>query len=96
MKNNPLTTILLAALAISAIWSAILCVQLIRNSGEMRAMQGQLMFINNRQTADTAVLNEAVEYSKKNPAIDPILEALGIKTSAAAATPGPALKPANH
>jgi hypothetical protein len=90
MKNNPLTTVLLGTLAISAIWSAILCIQFVSNSRELRAMQVEAASINHQQMTAQAILNDAVEFSKKNPAIDPLLETLGVKK---ASTPAPALKP---
>jgi hypothetical protein len=98
MKNNPLTTILLGALAISAIWSAILCIQFIRNSRELRAMQADAARINNQQMTAQAILNDAVDYSKKNPAIEPLLETLGVKKPSTP-TPNPtapAVKPSTR
>jgi len=92
MKNNPLTTILIGALALSAVWSVILCLQYVSNTRELRTMQGQALNINNRQMTAQAILNEAIEYGKKNPAIEPLLESVGIKKSAAA----PAAKPATR
>jgi hypothetical protein len=87
MKSNPLTTILLAILAVSALWSAILCVQFIRNSRELGGMRGDLGNIANRQNIDQAVLNEAVAYSSNHPAINPVLEAIGYRKPVAAPAP---------
>ena len=98
MKNNPLTTILLAILAVSAVWSAILCLQYISNKRELGAMEGEVAVNSTRQNIDQAILNEAVMYSTNHPAILPVIEALGIKrpapAPAAPATPAPAVKPA--
>ncbi len=86
MKNSPLTTILLAALAISALASVVLCWEYISNARELRALQIQTANINNRQAAMNALATDVLEYSKKNPAVDPILEFVNLKQKSAAAT----------
>ena len=91
MKNSPITTVLLVALAILSVWSAISCVKFISRSRELRRLQNAVGVINARQAGINALVNDAVEYSKKNSAIDPILESIGAKAthtnSAAAAKP---------
>lgn len=96
MKRNPLTTILLVALSVSAIWSMVLCIQSISNARELGAMQGQAAVIGNHEAVDQAILNEALAYSTNHPAILPIIEALGIKRpgpTPPAPAPAPAAKP---
>jgi hypothetical protein len=80
MKNNPLTTILLAVLAISAVWSVVLCGLYVRNTRDIRTLQAQAQFINYRQAAVQSLAKAAVEYSKTHPDINPLLEAAGIVT----------------
>jgi hypothetical protein len=94
MKNTPLTTILLGALTLSALASVVLCWLYISNTRELRTLQSQASLINNNRTVITALANDTVEYSKKNPAVDPILESLGLKPakSAPAASSKPATK----
>ena len=87
MKNNPLTTILLVALAVSAVWSAILCFQFIRNTRELRMMQGDALRIGNQEGRAQAMLNDVIAYSTNHPAIDPVLESLGIKKAGPVAAP---------
>jgi len=79
MKTSPLTTFLLVVLALSAVLSVFFCYKYVSSTRELRLLQGQMNFINSRTTAITALANEALEYSKHNPAIDPLLEASGIK-----------------
>jgi hypothetical protein len=88
MTKSPLTTVLLAALLISALASVGFCCAYIFKAREVRAIQGQIAGIQNNRAFIAAVANDAIEYSKRNAAIDPILEAAGIKpkTSAAALT----------
>ena len=42
-------------------------------------LQPQVANIQNYQNIVNALANEALEYSKHNPAIDPILEPVGVK-----------------
>ena len=81
MKNSPLTTFLLAVLALSAVLSVVFCSLYVSSTRELRSLQGQLNVINNRAAAISSLASEALEYSKRNPAIDPILEAAGVKLS---------------
>ena len=79
MKNNPMTTVLLGVLTISALLSVGLCWRYISNVRELRLLQTQASMINNNRTTINALANDVVEYSKKNQAIDPILESVGLK-----------------
>jgi hypothetical protein len=94
MKNNPMTTVLLGVLTASALLSVGLCWRYISNTRDLRAFQVQAAMINNNRTMINALLNDAVEYSKRNSAIDPILESVGAKPgkSAPAATSKPTTK----
>lgn len=79
MKNSAFTTVLLVALAVLSIWSAISCVKFISRSRELRRLQAEVGAINQRQTGINLLVNDIIEYSKKDPAIDPILESIGAK-----------------
>jgi hypothetical protein len=94
MKNNGMTTILLGILTLSALASVVLCWLYISNTRELRTLQGQANIINNNRTVINALASDTMEYSKKNPAIDPILESVGLKPGKAApsATNKPATK----
>ena len=81
MKNSPLITILLGVLTVSALASVVLCWLYISNTRQLRSLQSQANMINNNRTVMTALANDTMEYSKKNPAIDPILESVGLKPS---------------
>ena len=87
MKNSPLTTLLLALLTASALLSVALCWLYIGRGRELRNLQGLVGRIqNNRQLAQNLAA-EGLEYSKKNPAIDPLLEAAGVKQKPGSTTP---------
>ena len=94
MKNSPLTTILLGVLTLSALASVVLCWLYISNTRELRTLQTNAAAINNKRAVINALANDTVEYSKTHPAIDPILESMGLKPgkSAPTATTKPATK----
>lgn len=46
---------------------------------KLQKLQPQVANIQNYQNIVNALANEALEYSKHNPAIDPILEPVGLK-----------------
>lgn len=93
MKNSPFNAIFVAAVVVSSLWSIWLCYTLISRTRDLRLLQAQANVVNYQQAFVANLAGEAVEYSKKNPAIDPLLESLGIKQrSNAAATNKPAGK----
>ena len=95
MKNNPLTTVLLGALTISALLSVGFCWRYIANTREMRSLQFNAAKINNERMVLKSLVDDTVEYSHTHPAIDPILESVGITKpgkSTPAATKTPATK----
>jgi type II secretory pathway component PulJ len=89
MKNSPLTSILLAILAISAVWSIISCAQYNNNTRQFRRLQNQVANIQLRQSAFQALVADTTEYGKTHPKIDPILESIGYKRNAAGASATP-------
>jgi hypothetical protein len=80
------------ALAFFTVWAAISCFKYNSRSRELRRLQMNVAQINGFQTQISALANEAMEYSKKNPSIDPILESIGMKPAKTNSTP--AAKPA--
>ncbi len=86
MKNEPLIGTLVGVLALCALASVVLCYLYVAKSRELRALQGQVMLVTNRRAAFNALIVDSIEYSKKNSAINPILEAIG----ATPAKPAPA------
>ena len=82
MKNSPLETFLLAVLAVSALFSVLFCSLYISNIREYRSLAGQVRAIEIRRNAVNALGFDAIEYSKSNPAIKPILDPFIRKTEA--------------
>jgi uncharacterized protein YcsI (UPF0317 family) len=89
-----MTTVLIGVLTVSALLSVGFCWRYVATTRELRSLQTQANLINNNRTMINALANDAVEYSKKNPAIDPVLESVNLKPgkSAPAATSRPATK----
>ncbi len=85
MNKSPLTKILLGILAILSIWSLILCYRVISKSRDFRNLNAQATAMSVRLNAFNSLAVECLDYSKKNPAIDPILESVGIKSKGGAA-----------
>jgi hypothetical protein len=92
MKNNSLTTVLLWLVAISAVASILFFWLFISNARQLRTLQAQVGAINANRPIITGLANDAVEYSKKNPAIEPLLESVGIKARNGSVTNKPAGK----
>ena len=86
MKNSPMTTILLTVLAFSAIFSVATCWLYIGKNRELRQLQTTVSGVEGNRRTAAALANEAMEYSKKNPAIDPLLEQAGLKPKPGAAS----------
>ena len=82
----------MGVLTISALTSVALCWSFIGNARELRGLQAQANQINNNRAMIQALANETLEYGKTHPAIDPILESVGLKPGKSA--PAAATKPA--
>jgi hypothetical protein len=76
MKNGPLTSILLVLLALSALLSLGMCFFYVKASREVRAMQGQVAMATRNRALVNELGNDAMAYSKHNPAIIPIIESI--------------------
>lgn len=90
MKSNSLSAILLGVLAISALASIVLTMMYSTSSREFRQLQGQVAMVQNNRMVANQLVNELLEYSKRNPAIDPVLEATGLKKGPGSVKAAPA------
>ena len=79
-----MTAILQGALAFSLLLSVIFFLQFFFKSRESRSLQGQIVQYQQTRMRVNQLVSESIEYSKRNPAIDPILASVGIKTASAA------------
>jgi hypothetical protein len=85
MKNSPLITFLLVAVCLLAVCVGGLEMAYERHLRALRKLQPQVANAQNMQNLVNALANDALEYSQHNPAIDPILQPVGVKPGKAAA-----------
>jgi hypothetical protein len=79
MNKSPMPKVLLLLLSFAAVLSVWWCWNYRNRIDELRRIQVWLGQTQLQQQVFAALVNEAVEYSKRNPAIDPILQSLGAK-----------------
>ena len=79
MLNRLLAPVLVGCLILSAISCAVLSLQWFFTVGEAQKLQGLAFRINSTLNAAQALVNDSVEYSRQNPAIDPILYQFNFK-----------------
>lgn len=83
MKNNSTTTILNAFLGLCLVASVILCLQFVFVIRETRALNSQMVSISAYNNGIRALAADCVKYSEANPAINPILQTVGLAKPAA-------------
>ena|SRR5688572_23790604 len=79
MKKSPITTVLLVVVCVLGVAVAVLGFAFDRH---FKTLKGLAPLISNYQSSQNlvnALANDALEYSKHNPAIDPILRPVGVK-----------------
>ena len=82
MKDSPLTSILIGVVAFFTLAVAMLAWLNVRNTKEIQALRAQEARVNYDHMLVNALATDAVEYGKKNPAINPLLESIGVKLKA--------------
>ena len=89
MSKNAFGPLLVAVLFISAGLNVYYALRFAFSSRDLRRIQPQVTEIQTRLNVAQALLNETLEYSKRNPAIDPLLQSLNFKTNAPGVTSPP-------
>ena len=79
MKKSQSTAILLAILVFSALCSVGFCGLYINSALRLRDLQRSAAAAQNSKNLVISLANDTLEYSKRNPAVEPILEAAGFK-----------------
>ena len=87
MKKSPATTFLLVVLVASSLASVLFCVLYIHWARSLRDLQREYSNDQAYRSLFVQLINDTMEYSKRNPAIDPILEGAGLKPSGATNKP---------
>lgn len=78
-KTNLLGVLLTLTLALVALWTAWLFFTYVKSAKKLQPLQTEVVIINRNQTAIQGLLTEALEYSKRDPTIEPLLQSMGIR-----------------
>ncbi len=87
MKSNRLSTILVGLLFALSVFAAGLALICVLNVRTLNRLQARAFYINNDRAVLQALLNDCVEYSKRNPAMELLLQSVGVKPKQAPAQP---------
>ena len=82
MKKNPIAALLVSLLFISALMTAFLATRYFFTVRSLKKMQMQVNSVQQSRSVIHKLALEAVEYSKRDPSIDPILIKFEIKGKA--------------
>ncbi len=82
MKNNSVTAALLWALFVVAGLTVYFMLAYNMSFREVRQLQQKVLAFNNNRLIIQAIAVDLNEYSKRNPAIDPLLQSFSIKPGA--------------
>jgi hypothetical protein len=82
MKSDPLTGTLVGVLCVSVLASIYYFYAYVSKTHEFRQVQAQFTFIQQREPYVRQMIGEVLEYSKTHPAIEPLLENVGLKPKA--------------
>jgi hypothetical protein len=92
MNKDPITLLLAAALLVSASATAGLCYWYLQCVREHQMAQEGVVRINQKKSGIQAMATESIEYSKRNPALLPVLQSLGINRRSETNTASPRLE----
>ena len=79
MKSNLLCTLSLGVFLVCAVYTIWLSFIYFISVQQLQALQDKYVRVEQTRNALSSLANEALEYSKKNPAIDPILQQFDLK-----------------
>ena len=80
MNRDPVPAILAVVLLVSVTATAGLCYWYLRSTRELQQIQAQVAQVNSRRALMQSLASEAMEYAKRNPAMVPVLQSLGLRT----------------
>jgi hypothetical protein len=89
MRNNSFTALLVGLLFVSAVAAAVQVLRLVFATRDLRRIQPRIVEINAHMNVAQGLLNDTLEYSKRNSAIDPLLQSMNFKTNSAAGGASP-------
>ena len=80
-EKNFLPLTLVGLLFICAIISAVCAILHMQSSDQLRGLQVQAAMMEQKRAVTRSLAQDAIEYSKRNPAIDPLLQSIGLKAA---------------
>jgi hypothetical protein len=87
MKTNPLTGFLVILMIACALWTCWIMYVFTYSNGKIRVLSPEIVAMENLRVTVQNLANEAVQYSKQHPAIDPLLQKFEVKQIKGAAAP---------
>ncbi len=87
MRRDLITTLLTIVLAGSCLANAVLVYQYSQTTRELDSMQSQMTAVQQKKDFMKALAADLVVYSQHNPAIDPLLQSVGLKPAGNASAP---------
>jgi hypothetical protein len=85
MKGNTTGFMLLGLTLVSAIFTVVLSLMTLSAMNQQQSLQEQLKEVQKFRQSTTKLIEDAAIYSRKNPAIIPVLQQFGIKPTPASA-----------
>jgi hypothetical protein len=85
MQKDPLVALLVGALCVCSLFTVYETLGIRLHMHQLRQLQPVLLQIQNSQAVANGLMNDAVEYGKHNPAINPIIQTALHPASAPAA-----------
>jgi len=92
--KSPLITLLMVTVGVLTAVVLFLAIVFEIHFRQLRNLAPQVANVQNNQNQVNALINDSMDYSKHNPSIDPILQAVGLKPGKPAPAPTPGNKPA--
>jgi len=89
MKSNPVTSLLLAVLFVNAAFTALMTFNYVRSMRALQTLQVQRAAMTRELNIFNSLVNDTLEYSKRNPAVEPVLQSIGLKPGRPAAPAQP-------
>lgn len=81
MKSNPVTSLLMAVLFVNAVFTALMTFNYVRSMRALQTLQTQRAVMTRELNIFNALVNDTLEYSKRNPAVEPVLQSIGLKSN---------------
>ncbi len=95
-RNNPIAAVLVAALFLSALASCWSATWWFLGAREFQQLEFRYQALQRTSSAMQSLANEVIEYSKRNPSMDPLLQQFDLKPRPPGPSPAsqPTAKPA--